>query len=960
MKENLHGFVPVRAREFAELGGTLREYVHEKTGARLCWLDRPDENKSFSIAFKTLPEDSTGVFHILEHSVLCGSDKYPVKEPFVELLKSSVQTFLNAMTYPDKTVYPVSSRNDRDLLNLMDVYLDAVFHPAIYRKPEIFRQEGWRFEREGEGFCRQGVVLNEMKGAYADPGRIMEAELYALLFPDNCYGFESGGDPACIPDLSYEQFLAMHRKYYHPSNARISLVGSVDLAACLEKLDDFLSPYERQDCPFDIPMQQPGPARRRSLPYAIGPDEDPAQRTVVACGTLAARFDEDLRNDALSVLADYLTGDDDAPLKRAVLDAGLAQDFSLELEDGIQQSIVYWNAWNTDPDKQPALERTVRETLTRLTEQGLDRERLEACFRRYAFELRDRDSGSVPRSLSEALDMLDSWLYDGDPAQGLLAEQAVAELEQALQTDYPERLLRELFLENEHTVTVTLIPSATLGAEQAQAEQARVQALTGAWSPEELAAQDARAEALRLWQQSPDSEEALAAIPMLRLSDLAENPEPLRYSVSDLAGTPLLRHSTGSRLLFLRAHFEASDLRLEELPEFSLLCKLLGSMGTARYDRARLPLEIKSTTGRVSFAPGVLEGEEPDRCRILLSAGLACLPEQGSRAAALLAEILSATVWEDLELLRDNLQQFSINATMSLASSGHRFALGRVASDLTAHGLAQEYVGGVESVAWLKKTAAGDDESLRALLGRMGALARRLVTRERLTISVNETASPELAEAFRAAIPASGQAKPGPAFYPLPGARREGVVIPAAVGFAAMGSSLRRQGRRYSGSYPVLANVLNYTYLWNEIRVQGGAYGCGFGARSNGDMFYYSYRDPQPVRSLEVMRNAPAYLRAFCREEPDLTGFILGSVSAMDPLRGAEARMTAGDSRWLRGVSEEEVRRHYRELIHTDAAALLALAPALEELAAENALCVVAGKPLLEACGEALQTMISV
>ena len=447
---------------------------------------------------------------------------------------------------------------------------------------------------------------------------------------------------------------------------------------------------------------------------------------------------------------------------------------------------------------------------------------------------------------------------------------------------------------------------------------------------------------------------------MLRLSDLAENPEPLRYTVTDLEGTPLLRHVTGSRLLHLRAHFEASDLRLEELPELSLLCKLLGSMGTARFDRARLPLEIKSATGRMSFAPGVLEGKDLNHCRILLSASLTCLPEQGSRAAELLAEILSATVWEDLELLRDNLQQFSLSATMSLASGGHRYALGRIASDLTAHGLAQEYIGGVEYVAWLKKTAAGDDESLRALLVRLGALARRLVTRERMTVSVNETAPLELAETFRAAIPAVGGAKPGEAVYALPGARREGVVIPAAVGFAAMGSSLKRQGRSYSGSYAVLANVLNYTYLWSEIRVQGGAYGCGFGARSNGDLFYYSYRDPQPVRSLGVMRNAPAYLRTFCREEPDLTGFILGSVSALDPLRGAEARITAGDSRWLRGISEEEIRRHYRELLHTKAADLLDLAPALEALAAENAVCVVAGKPLLEACGEALQTTISV
>ena len=540
----LHGFAPVRARSFSELNGVLREYVHLKTGAQLCWLDRPDENKAFSIAFKTLPEDSTGVFHILEHSVLCGSDRYPVKEPFVELLKSSVQTFLNAMTYPDKTVYPVSSRNDQDLLNLMDVYLDAVFHPAIYRRPEIFRQEGWRLEGEGEALCLQGVVFNEMKGSFASPRTILENELDRLLFPDNCYRHVSGGDPARIPELSYEQFLAAHRKYYHPSNARIALVGSVELEACLAKIDGFLRDYDRAETRFDIPMQAPKPARRAEIPFAIGPEEDPVQRSITACSTLLAAFDDDLRNNAFAVLSDYLTGDDDAPLKRAVLDAGLAQDFSMDLDDGLQQSAASWTAWNTDPDKQPALERLVRETLAQIVSEGLDRERLEACFRRYAFELRDRDSGSVPRSLAETLDMLDTWLYDGDPAQGLLAEDALAELERALDTDYPEGLLRELFLENEHTVTLTLIPSATLGEEQAAAEAAGLRALTGSWTEADWAAQAERAESLRRWQQTPDSQEALASIPMLKRSDLAEAPVPLRISFtfpSFVAGRAVFR-----------------------------------------------------------------------------------------------------------------------------------------------------------------------------------------------------------------------------------------------------------------------------------------------------------------------------------------------------------------------------------------------------------------------------------
>ena len=948
----LHGFAPVRARYFAELNGTLREYVHEKTGAQLCWLDRPDENKAFSIAFKTLPEDSTGVFHILEHSVLCGSDKYPVKEPFVELLKSSVQTFLNALTYPDKTVYPVSSRNDRDLLNLMDVYLDAVFHPAIYHKPEIFRQEGWRLEGEGRDLRLQGVVLNEMKGSFADPETVLENELEKLLFPDTCYRHVSGGDPVHIPELSYEQFLANHRKYYHPSNARISLVGSVDLGACLEKIDSFLRDFDRQELRFDIPMQQPLPARRRTVPYAIGPDEDPARRSIVACSALLAAFDDDLRNDMASVLADYLTGDDEAPLKRAVLDADLAQDFTMDLDDGLQQTALTWTAQNTDPEKQPALERTVREILERIVQEGLDRDRLDACFRRHAFELRDRDGGFAPRSLLETLDMLDTWLYGGDPAQGLLAEDSLKALEAALATDHPERLLRELFLDNDCLAVLTLVPSPSLGAENDAAEAARVRAMTADWTEADLERQAGQAEALWLWQQTPDSEAALSTIPTLRLSDLAEAPAPLRMSETRLKGIPLLRHEVGGSLAYLRAHFEASDLRLEELPALAVLCRLLDSMGTARFDQARLPLEIKRTLGRLSFAPTVLEGKDPAHCRVLLSASLACLPDQAEKAAELLSEILTATVWEDPDLLRDNLRQLTLSAQMALRSRGNRYAACRVAAGLTAVGVAREYLGGVTYARWLKARSDGDDEALRSLLGQMAAITHRIVTRERLTLSANtrvpETALTRLSEA----IPASAAAVPGPAAYPVAGARREGVVIPAAVGFADMGDNLNRRGVPFTGSLPVLATILNFTYLWGEIRVQGGAYGAGFEVKASGELYFYSYRDPQPARSLGVFRTAAEYLRSFCADEPDLSGFILGSVSALDPLRSEEAKVTAAESRWFRGITGEDVRRWYGELIHTSPADLLALAPVLEALAAENALCVAAGQPLLEACSE--------
>ena len=956
----IHGFQVKRVRSLEELGGDFYEMEHLRTGAQLSWLARPDENKTFSIGFKTLPEDSTGVFHILEHSVLCGSDKYPLKEPFVELLKSSVQTFLNAMTYPDKTVYPVSTRNDQDFLNLMDVYLDAVLHPAIYHKPEIFRQEGWRYEGEGEALCYQGVVFNEMKGSMSSPTNVLFHEALRLLFPDNCYRHNSGGDPAVIPDLSYEQFLACHRKYYHPSNSRISLVGSVDMEAALAKIDGYLSAFDRLEADFTIPMQEPVEAVTQVAPYEIGEEEDPAKRAIISCGGVLGDYSDQLRTFTAAVLTDYLTGDNEAPLKRAVIDLGLAQDFTLSLEDGIQQHVLFWMAMNTEQEALEPLRAAVRETLEKLVTEGLDRERLRACFHRFAFRKRDRESGSEPRSLLEAITLLDTWLYGGDPAAALMVEDTLKELEEKLEAGWFETFIREFFLENEHTVTLVMVPSKTLAAQRREKEAARLHKESEVWTEADKARLKAEGEALQLWQQTPDSEEALKTIPMLKLSDLAEKPEPLQMTETVFKGVPLMKHTVGSPIANFRTHFQAADLAPEDLPALAVLCRVLGSMATKKHSRSTLPLAIKNTLGRVSFSPSVLYGSDPQHCRVYFCAVAACLKEQSGEAVELLAEILTDTKFDDIDLLKDILQQLSVAAKMTLASNGINYAITRMSSFLTAHGAASEYLGGVTFLQWLEKTLAGGEEALKSLLGEMDRLAKKLVTKDRLTLSVSEAFTDGALEALAAAFPADGVTPPTESAYTLTGARREGIAIPAQVSFAVMGSSLYLHGREYSGSLPVLANILNYMYLWNEIRVQGGAYGCGFLSRLSGDTGFYTYRDPQPKRSLEVMAKAPEFLKQFCAAAPDLTGVILSSVSAVDPLRNSTEKMDAAESLRFQGFTQEDVDKRYYDLVHTTPEDLLALCAVLEDIAAENAVCVAAGKDLLTACGDALDTIVTV
>ena len=953
----LHGFTVERVRELPELNAKLWELRHEKTGAQLCWLDRKDENKAFSIAFKTLPEDSTGVFHILEHSVLCGSDKYPLKEPFVELLKSSVQTFLNAMTYPDKTVYPVSSRNDQDFLNLMDIYLDAVLHPAIYHKSEIFRQEGWRYEGQGEDQCYQGVVLNEMKGAFGSPATVLENEMDRLLFPDNCYRHVSGGDPEHIVDLTYEQFLANHRKYYHPSNARISLVGSVDLDTALAKIDGFLRDFERREVSFDIPMQAPVAAVTQEVPYEIGPEEPLEQRTIISCGTLLGDFSTRERNYAASILADYLAGDNDAPLKKALLEAGLGQDMAVSVHDGIQQTWISWDVWNTDADKLPAIRQTVREMLEKIAENGLDRQRLQACYNHFAFQMRDRDNSGMPRSLMEALELLDTWLYGGDPAQGLVVEEVLENLATKLDTDYFADLIRELFLDESHSVTAVLTPSRTLGEEKAAKEAARVAAESAAWTDERRAELKCQAESLAQWQQTPDSDEALATIPMLQLSDLKEKPERLPMTMTKRGDTTVLCHETGSNLLYLHAYFNASDLKLEELPALVVLTMLLGTTGTKRHSGEELQMLVKEKIGRLSFQPTVLPGSNVDHCRVMVTAAMACLADQGESAVALLTEILNETVFTDRKLLWDMLNQAAMGAQMALSANGHQYAITRVSAFGTAHGAAREYTGGAELAMWFKKISTADDAQLGELLGTMEKIARKVFTAERLTISCSEKVTDALLDQLTLPV---GETAPAEATYAPLGVRQEGVIIPAAVGFAGRGANLRRHGRAYCGSLPVLANVLNYVYLWSEIRVLGGAYGCGFIGRDDGDVGFYTYRDPQPGRSLGVMNGASAFIRDFCADAPDLTGFILSAVSTLDPLLNTESRMSVAESRYFKGTSYEDVCRYYSELIHTTPADLLALCEALEDITADNAICVVAGQAQMDGCGDRLTIRLSV
>ena len=947
-----NGFAFRKMTPITEMQGKLWEMEHTRSGAKLVWLERADENMTFAIGFKTIPTDSTGVFHILEHSVLCGSDKYPVKEPFVELLKSSVNTFLNAMTYPDKTVYPISSRNDKDFLNLLDVYMDAVLHPAIYSKPEIFRQEGWRYElRDGQEPVYQGVVFNEMKGAYATADTVLEYAMNGLMFPDNCYSVESGGHPEYIPDLTYEQFIANHQKYYHPSNSRIMLSGSVDIEPALAHIDAYLKDYDRQSADFPIVMQQSVPYKEERVRYEIGTEESPEARTIVSCGVMLGKFDEQEKLYAAAVLNDYLAGDNDAPLKQAILSAGLGQDVKVNLHDGIQQNWVSWEVWNTDEDKVEAIKQTVEKVLTGLAEKGLNKENLEACFNRFAFRLRDRDGGWASRSLSEALTTLDSWLYGGDPAQYLLCEDVLNALEAKLDTDYYAKLIRELFLDNPHKAMAILVPSQTLGKEKQEKEAARVAAESAAWTEADKVRITEEGERLVKWQQTPDSAEDLAAMPMLALSDIDPIPKKLPVAVTEKNGTPVLIHAVTSGLVYLNLYFDVSDLTLDELPVAAFLMEVLGKLPTSKYSSAEIQMLTKQKIGKLRFDSNVYDGK---KLSVQLNAQMVCLANQKENAADLLCQILTNTCFADVSLLKNLLNQTMMDQQMFFVGAGHRFAKIRASAMVTGAGAAQEALSGSSFIQWVKARCADDDAALQTLAAQLKALANKTFVAKRMTVGISNNAE-ALAESVISAFSA-GEAAVAANYAPM-AVTQVGLPIPAPIGFAAKVSNIKNHGGCFTGSTHVLANILRYSYLWNEIRVQGGAYGCGFSGTPNGDLFFHTYRDPQPCRSLDVFDKSADFIRSFCAETEDLTPMILGAFSAADPLLNTQLQIATAETHYFTGTTYEDTCRMNQELVETTKEDLLALTEALEQIAQDNAVCVVAGQPLLDACGEKLASV---
>lgn len=967
------GFILDDVTTLPEIKAVLYRMHYGKNGAKLLWLSRREENKTFAIAFKTLPSDDTGVFHILEHSLLCGSEKYPVSKPFVEMIKGSLQTFMNAFTFPDKTMYPVCSRNEKDFLNLMDVYLDAVFHPLCMTKKDTFLQEGWHYELEdpeGELSCN-GVVYNEMKGMYASPDTLIDSKLNRMLFPDNCYQYQSGGDPEHITELTYEEYTASYRRFYHPSNSYIILDGEMDIGPVLAKLGNVLEEYDRQEEELEIPFQKPVRQTEERCAYEIGENEDPGERMILAKGWVYGRFDEPEKNVACGVLADILCSTNESPLRKAVLDRGLAQNVELARMDGIQQPYLVLVVRNACEEKKEEVWETVSSTLEELAKKGLDHRRIAAVLSRMEFNTREKESGMYPEGIVNAMHILDSCLYGGDPAQNLCCGHIFQSLRGKMEEGYFERLLREVMLENPHCAQLALYPSRTLGEERRKKERIRLEEIKELWLPVKREKVISELKRLREIQGRPDTAKQLETLPRLLLSDIPEGMEEIPQEVREMDGRRVLIHRLETEgIVHVSYYFSLTGLSLEELSMVSFLRMFLGQTQTEHYSALDLQAELDEKLGRFqSYVDVFARRDQTENCTPYLVVQVSALKERLEDVIRLTEEVLNGSRFDDLSYIRTRLRQLRLSMEQHILMNGNAYAARLATAGFSAKGTVQEAFQGIRMLRFVQRMDDEFEKEGAGFVHKLGQLCDRIFVRKRAAVSVTGEMEETWMTQLVRLLPDETDSSDAASEYisrscgnvccieegeTCTAARKKGIRIPAEIGFAGKGANLNICGARYHGAMKVAARILSYGYLWETIRVKGGAYGTGLTVSGNGDVVFTTFRDPNAADSLISFDKAGAALRGICEGKEPLDRYIVSTIASTEPLLSVRLKGIRAAEDYLSGVTREMLLRERRQILHTSEEDLMEVADVLDKLCEKAGVCIIGGRTSLEAAGTVL------
>lgn len=947
----VHGFLLERRERVEDVGSDALIWTHVRTGARLLALLNQDENKVFGIGFRTPPSDSRGAAHIVEHCVLSGSRRYKTKEPFMDLIKGSLQTFLNAMTYPDKTIYPVASRNDQDFRHLMDVYLDAVFHPAIYGDGRIFRQEGWRYELSDEAgqavLNRSGVVYNEMKGVYSDPSSVLMADVMAGLFPDVAYGYESGGDPAVIPELTEADFLDFHRRYYHPSNSYLFLYGDLDLTERLAYLDsEYLGQFDRAEIHAPIGVQPPFEAlRTRTVDYAIPAGGAVGDRHYYAWAVASEPDLTELERFRAQILSDVLFEQSSGPVQTALIKSGLAEDV-LTFSEDLRQSMWGVGLVNAKAGCLSDFHTILTDVLRRVADDGIDRRKLIASLNKLEFSLREC-GGSATRGVRYFIQMFDTWLYGGDPLDALRFSDVLQTLRDELTTDIYEATVRSRFIDCPHAVLVDCRPVPGLNEQREQAEQRALAAALADMPPETVRQLREQQAAFEAWQAEPDSPAALATIPRLSRSDI--NSDILNYPEAHsewLGGTCIELPIFTGGMGYAELSLNLDHLTLQELADAKLITLLLTELPTANYSYEDLETELYLQSGGISFSLTTLRNLSTGNLGLRLNISLRALNGQWPGALRLMDEILRTTRFDDLTRIREELRMTRAQMEQRVATAGQATAILRTHAYLAPEAVAADTVGGLGFYAYLCHLLNHWAEQGPLLTERLSGLLRRMLNRQGMA-AVLTAGRTDLIKAAMAPV-LSGwpiEEQPRRLTAEALGCLNEGIGIASQVQYVCQAFDLKTGGAAYDGTMQVAAAILSKGYLHNQVRAQGGAYGAGLTVNRHGVVSAYSYRDPQLERTLSVYRAAGAHLAELPLDDAAIETAVIGCMSGFDPPLTPQMSGRLALSLWQNGQTRAEIKQYLEQAIATTAADVRRFATLLTEGFNEQPAFAVVGDP---------------
>jgi len=948
--KNLSAYEIVSEEHLADILGLGIVLRHKKSGARIAVISCEDNNKVFSVGFRTPPEDSTGVAHILEHSVLCGSERFPVKDPFVELVKGSLNTFLNAMTYPDKTIYPVASCNDKDFANLMEVYMDAVFFPNIHHEKNIFLQEGWHYELESaEGeLSYNGVVYSEMKGAFSSPDEVLFSELQQSLFPDTAYGVESGGDPDHIPELTYEQFLEFHKRYYHPVNSYIYLYGDMDVAERLSWMDrEYLSRFERIDLDSSLKIQEPfGEKKIVESFYSVNNEEEAKDAAYFAYGVTFSGEKDVVKETAVYMLCSALMNKPGTPLKLALTEAGIGEDCAADFTDVVAQPFLAIIAKNAAEDKAEEFLRVVTETLEQCVKDGVSKKSLMAALNSMEFSLREGDSGNYPKGLRYGQQILGTWLYDDNKVfDNLYWTPVFDKLRELVETDYFENLIQEYLLDSKHAVFLKLYPKVGLLAEKDEVLCKKLAEYKASLSAEEVDALVAQTNALKQYQSEPSRPEDLAKIPQLTREDIKKEADPFVNEEKEIAGVKTLHQEMFTAgIAYVKLLFDMKKVPAELLPYAGILTELFCRMDTKRHSYLDLNNEISINTGGISVGTMISsQYDDLNKYRVFFVADGKTLYSKIPELFSYLRELLTETAYDNPTRIREILLERKSSLESRYTDMAQGAAVKRASSYFSEVGVAMELLDGIAYYEFVSDLLENYESRKEQLVQKLRETYECIFAKDVMMLSVTADAEGYalVKEQCTALFEGFASEAKGSELVLTPEKKNEGFITPGQVQYVCCAGNFRDAGFEYTGAYEVLRTAMSYGYLWNQVRVLGGAYGAALMALENGRMAFYSWRDPNLSRTMKVYEDAVDFIANFEADEAEMTKYVIGTMSNVDMPRNPRMEGERGLTAYLTGRTFESVQKHRDEILNITVEDVRALAEGVKVMLSQNCCCTV-------------------